>query len=802
MTIKHSKIKRLVLLSLILFLPLMLSTINFESEGVIVDSKNENVINNQEPKLNAPLSNYVWWNETWEFRISVNISANGATQNNVPVELKMNFTNYLKDLDIINTELDKESIRVIEYPSTSNYIEIPCEFHPYVNSFDNVTNAIGDVVWIVNGTTGASETRNYLIYFNNNETKAKAPAANYPTIREWHEGFEEVSAQPTLIRRAAGGQDNQFNDWIISESVAARGSHSLNIWGNCWKAVYLDDVISGYQLSVSPNTYVTAKIRIDDPQILRDISGIAFQRPGQLNSLPDQDDTYEIRGWQDWGRAQGSPPYGPFDDNYYADSTFFWYTFDLDNEVQNSLFDYIYFVADDDSPDGLDLYWDDISIWKQQIQTDPAYLPLISVGELEAIAYTLKVTCLDEEGNRIQNAHVFISNRLNPLEDQNHTTDGNGEWLFTEIKEDLKYNITINYTQNGLLTPKTETVYSLDNYNITTLNNYLSAYVNLTTIHFNVTDYDGDPIQYGKVVLKDPGNNDVGKGALNIAGNSAIIWKNNTDYNYHAYFDFDSLPDPASYRNNSLEISNGAVPIGTHMVNVMANFSKAIFNVTQISDGTPFVAATVRIYNKAEFRDEAKVLANISVQSDGSARFFGFNNETLGVSGNYTMEIYFAGFERPFYEDGVPIDLYIDGSAFNFTLYKQSSFSISIDLDMSKYNTTINYMGISTDINWEDIVTIDFNFTSQDPGSPVETLETPTELYFQILDDEQAPYSNKVSILFSESIPGIFSYQFNTTDYLLIGGYHYWIEITGNYKSYVAPEPLQERFEVKAYSHR
>ena len=792
----QNKIRNLIIISLILTGSLVFSFFKFDSNLVAVDNINENVPINEEPKLNAPISNYVWWNETWEFRITVDISANGATQNNVPVELKMNFTNYLKDLDIINTELDTESIRVIEYTSISNYIEIACEFHPYVKSFDNETNAIGDVVWIVNGTTGASETRNYLIYFNNNETKVKVPAPNYPTIREWHEGFEEMEKTDGLILSACGtSQDRTPDLYDISTDVSSRGDRSLWIWGNNWKA---QDI--GYLVNRDSNTFVTVKMRIDDPSkpAIRDISGIAFD--DQYAGLPSTTSTYEMRGWQNWGRADAPAPYGPYDDNnnYYSDETFYWYTLDLYNEISELNFRYIMFVADFDNFQGYDLYWDDISIWKQQVQTDPAYMPLISVGELETIAFTLKITCLDEEGNRIQNAHVFISNELNPLENQNSTTDENGEWLFTEIKEDLDYNITINYTQNGLLTPKTDTVYFKENYTINTLNNYLNAYANLTTIYFNVTDYDGDPIQYGNVVLKNIGNNDVGKGVLDNAGNCTIIWKNNTDYNYLTYFDFTSLPDPASYRNISLEISNGSVNIDTHMVDVMVNFSKVIFNVTQETDGTPFVAATVRIYNKADFRDEVKILANISVQSDGSARFFGFNNETVGVSGNYTMEIYFAGLERPFSENGVPIALYADGSAFNFTLHKQSFFNISINLDMSRYNTTINLEGISTDINWGDMVTIDFNFTTQDPSSPAETLESPTELYFQILDDEQGPYSNKVSILSSMSSPGIFSYLFNTTEYSLIGGYDYWIEITGNYKSYVAPESLEERIEVKA----
>jgi len=781
---KNTQIKGLSVLFLITLIPLIFGLLPNSLESF--DNSIENEPTYDIPKLSASLSNFGWWNETWEFRILVNVSANGAEQNNVPVEFLINFTEKLETLDVNDTEFDLDSVRVIEYEGISDYVEVPCQFDPY-NAYDNKTNAIGDLVWIMNGTTSSSATRNYMIYFNNNETKSKAPAPTYSTIRRWHEDFEEMVKADGKILSAAGGQDSQPNYYDISTSVSARGNRSLNVWGNCWKAIDPGQVIT-----IDADTYVTAKIRIDDENILRDISGIAFQRNGRLGSLPDRADAYEMRGWQNWGQADAPAPYGPFDDNYYADETFFWYTLNLDDEISRNNFRYIFFVADDDSPEGYNLYWDDVSIWNQVVQTDPSFIPTISEGDAESIAYSVKITCLDEEGNRIQNAHIFISNNLNPLLNQNHTSDENGEWLFTEIQKDYFYNVTVNYTQNGLLTPKTETIYFYENYQITSLKNDLVAFVNLTTINFNVLDYDGAPIQYGYVKLKDVGNNDVGKGLLNEVGDCTIIWKNNSNYNYYVYFDFNSLPDVASYRNNMLEISNGIVNIGTHMVNVSTNFSKVIFNVTQRSDGTPFVAATLRIYNTTDYKQESKILVNITVQSDGSARFFGFNNETLEEWGNYTLEVYFAGDERIFYVD----DNLMNDKNFNFTLQNQVVFNLSIDLDMSLYNSTINYIDLSTDIYWGDIITIDFNFTSQDPSSPAETLETPTDLYFQVLDDELVPYSNKVSILSSEIIQGIFSYQFNTTDYSLIGGYNYWIEITGNFKSYVSPEPLQQRFEV------
>jgi hypothetical protein len=68
----------------------------------------------------------------------------------------------------------------------------------------------------------------------------------------------------------------------------------------------------------------------------------------------------------------------------------------------------------------------------------------------------------------------------------------------------------------------------------------------------------------------------------------------------------------------------------------------------------------------------------------------------------------------------------------------------------------------------------------------------------QILDEEQMPFSDKIDILSYEVTTGVFNYIFNTTQLSLTGENGYWIEIMGNYKSYVPPEGLKKSFEVQA----
>ncbi len=254
----------------IFMLSSIFTVINFET-GLFISQDPNNLDRDENVeelslKTSADTSQYLWFDERWDCRISVNVSANGASQNKVPVELIMNFTEYLTDLNQGGNEFNSSSIRVLEYLSTSSYYEVDYEFHKYTYAYDNKTNAVGDMVWIVNGTTAASETRLFFVYFNHNESKYLAPAApTYPTIRYWHEGFEEMVNGSTaedetkdLIEPTEGNSYDGQGDarsYNITDTVSARGNKCFNIYGNNWKEIYIGRVES------TDNVFITAKIR-------------------------------------------------------------------------------------------------------------------------------------------------------------------------------------------------------------------------------------------------------------------------------------------------------------------------------------------------------------------------------------------------------------------------------------------------------------------------------------------------------------------------------------------------------------
>jgi hypothetical protein len=730
------------------------------------------------PKASLPSVNYEWWNNSWDFRIPLSITANGSQQN-APIELYINFTSFFKDLNIQNSLLNISTIRVIEYLSSNDFYEVECQFDPYRRSYDNKTNAVGDLIWILNGTTINGQTREFFIYFHN-DTNSNILEPNYDTIRIWHEGFEEYQSGDIL--RPTDGQDNSHPTyWEISNTTSARGRSSLRIWGNCWKAS------STGNINIDANTVVTAKMRFDDPTIVREVSGIGFHTI--YTAIPAPQNSYEIRGNQNWGTA-GAQKYR---NQYYAPNTFFWYTFNVDTEISLNPFSYIFYIADDDSWNNLNLYWDDISIWAKPVQTTPNNTLQTVLGGVQPIFFTLQVSCKDEEGNGVSNAHIFLSNDAEPSLNKNALTDVDGKWIFTDIMFNEVYNITVNYTQNGVVNPQTETVYYQTNYIITSLDNYVEAYLSLTAIEFALRDKDNDPIKSGYVILKD-GISNVGKAVLDNYGEAMIRWINNTAYNYEAYFDYTTLNDFSSYTYDQIKIADGVVNIGIHDINIATELAKVYFNVTDnTAERTPFTNAKLRIYNETDYNQISKIIANLTVGANGIVQFYCYSNETTGDWGNYTIETYFAGELRSFYANSEPIS-----SNYNFTLNSQYTIDIRIQLDMNNYNTSISYLDMSTDIYWGDDIFFQFNFTKRDIDNPQPSLVSPNEITVQILDDEQGPYSLTISIKSFEVSTGVFNFTFNTQDFDLIGGTRYWIKLMGNYENYLLPEPLIRRFEIQA----
>ncbi len=108
-----------------------------------------------------------WWNRSWEYRVKVNITIDKFSHTNFPIQIQLNFTKLFQEAECSNCEFDINSIRVIEYNNTTlmPMYQLPFMFYPN-SSFNALSNAVGDVVWILNGTTAPNTTRIFYIYFD------------------------------------------------------------------------------------------------------------------------------------------------------------------------------------------------------------------------------------------------------------------------------------------------------------------------------------------------------------------------------------------------------------------------------------------------------------------------------------------------------------------------------------------------------------------------------------------------------------------------------------------------------------
>ena len=85
--------------------------------------------------------------------------------------------------------LDPNSIRVVEYSASDNLIgEVASQFDQAAG-YDPATNAAGTVVWIMSGTTPASTSRYYYVYFDSTDTtQDRAGLYNGPGL-EWQHHY-------------------------------------------------------------------------------------------------------------------------------------------------------------------------------------------------------------------------------------------------------------------------------------------------------------------------------------------------------------------------------------------------------------------------------------------------------------------------------------------------------------------------------------------------------------------------------------------------------------------------------------
>ncbi|MCX6742486.1 MAG: hypothetical protein NTX24_04940 [Candidatus Pacearchaeota archaeon] len=117
----------------------------------------------------------LWWNSTWHFRVSVNISSSGSISD-AKTQVYLNFSELLSELSM-NGSFSADSIRVMEYSSEQPH------------DWENESNVSGNLTWVANGTTPANTNRTFWVYFDVVENGAKQEGEIISENPHWRSGY-------------------------------------------------------------------------------------------------------------------------------------------------------------------------------------------------------------------------------------------------------------------------------------------------------------------------------------------------------------------------------------------------------------------------------------------------------------------------------------------------------------------------------------------------------------------------------------------------------------------------------------
>jgi len=183
-------------------------------------------------------------------------------------------------------------------------------------------------------------------------------------------------------------------------------------------------------------------------------------------------------------------------------------------------------------------------------------------------------------------------------------------------------------------------------------------------------------------------------------------------------------------------------------------------------------------------------------------------NGTLSNAGSLGYD---SNSEEYYLNGSATADLVSGSYTFTFTLDKQNYTSqvvvvslviTYISSDYKSFLTLIsqNPSNFTTDIYWRDSITINFTFTTQYQTGSIDP-DNPTSIYLQFLDESLNAIGSSINLINENSSQGIYSYTFNTSDFSLIGGESYSINIYASKTTpnvYTPPTPLPIPFRVQS----
>ncbi|MBU1197015.1 hypothetical protein KJ765_00730 [Candidatus Micrarchaeota archaeon] len=155
-----------------------------------------------------------WSNNTWHYRMRMEINATSYNRTNWTVERDLNFTYLLNQLNGTGSAFDNNSVRVFEYNASGGLVrEVPSQFD-LLPGYDNTSNAIGTLLFQMNGTTYQNTSRIYYVYFDESFYGAK-PVPSYPSAINYSTSEDEFYINNSMLEIGVDTNRNQNTSGIF-----------------------------------------------------------------------------------------------------------------------------------------------------------------------------------------------------------------------------------------------------------------------------------------------------------------------------------------------------------------------------------------------------------------------------------------------------------------------------------------------------------------------------------------------------------------------------------------------------------
>ncbi|MFH8119582.1 MAG: NEW3 domain-containing protein [Candidatus Aenigmatarchaeota archaeon] len=141
-----------------------------------------------------PAKEFEWWNVSWHYRFRIEVNSTSYNRMDWPIEYRVNFTDLLP-----YGTFDENSLRVFEYSQSGSILyEVPSQFDKE-EGYDPSSNAVGTIVFLMNGTTQANSKRIYFVYYDILENGPKSFPV-YPTSLNYTWDDKIINVNNTLLK--------------------------------------------------------------------------------------------------------------------------------------------------------------------------------------------------------------------------------------------------------------------------------------------------------------------------------------------------------------------------------------------------------------------------------------------------------------------------------------------------------------------------------------------------------------------------------------------------------------------------